>query len=311
MCFNARARLDEVRIGVFGKGGAGKSTAVVLLAKALRKRGYDVYILDADSTNLGSHLGLGLEYCPAPLIDYFGGMVFSGGRVTCPVDDPTLLDGAEISLEDLPTPYWARNEEGIYYLVIGKLGLQGPGAGCDGPFSKIARDLKVRGAAGGGVTLVDFKAGLEDTVRGALTSLDWAIHIVDPTTTSLEMVPEMVEMVDRIRAGTPPATEHLGSRELVELAKTIFREARIKGVLVVLNRVPDAEVERHMRRALDDNQIVPIGVIHEDPSLSLSWLRGTPLEPRGTRREVEEIIDALETVVQGVSTDEGRVLMGR
>jgi putative protein kinase ArgK-like GTPase of G3E family len=38
------------RIGVFGKGGAGKSTVVVLLAHAFRDRGYDICVLDADST---------------------------------------------------------------------------------------------------------------------------------------------------------------------------------------------------------------------------------------------------------------------
>jgi MinD-like ATPase involved in chromosome partitioning or flagellar assembly len=45
--------LSGLRIGVFGKGGAGKSTVAVLLARALRARGYSVLVLDADSTNVG------------------------------------------------------------------------------------------------------------------------------------------------------------------------------------------------------------------------------------------------------------------
>ena len=73
------------RIGVFGKGGCGKSTAVVLLARALKDRGYEICVLDADSTNIGLDQALGLDKFPESLIDYFGGMVFSGGAVTCPV----------------------------------------------------------------------------------------------------------------------------------------------------------------------------------------------------------------------------------
>ncbi len=92
------------KIGVFGKGGAGKSTAVVLIARALAKFGYTACIFDADSTNIGEHQILGIHQPPSPLIDCFGGMIFSGGVVTCPVDDPTPLYGAEMSLDALPDP---------------------------------------------------------------------------------------------------------------------------------------------------------------------------------------------------------------
>ena len=57
-------QLAERRIGVFGKGGSGKSTVTVLLARALVARGYDVCVLDADSTNVGLHRALGLNESP-------------------------------------------------------------------------------------------------------------------------------------------------------------------------------------------------------------------------------------------------------
>ena len=87
------------RIGVFGKGGSGKTTTSVLMAKVLQKQGYEVCVLDADSTNIGLHKVLGIDHPPDSLIDYFGGMIFSGGMVTCPVDDPTPLIGAEVTLD--------------------------------------------------------------------------------------------------------------------------------------------------------------------------------------------------------------------
>ena len=83
---NKEQALNGKRIGIFGKGGSGKSSVTVLLAKALKKSGYDVCVLDADSTNVGLAQALGIEQPPAPLLDYFG-----GGAVTYPMDDPMPL----------------------------------------------------------------------------------------------------------------------------------------------------------------------------------------------------------------------------
>lgn len=94
--------LNDRRIGFFGRGGAGKSTAVVLLGRALVKDGYTVCIRDADSTNFGLHQALDLRDPPLPLIDHLGGMVFRGGAVTCPVDDPTPLRGVRMVLNKVP-----------------------------------------------------------------------------------------------------------------------------------------------------------------------------------------------------------------
>ena len=128
--------LTGKRIGVFGKGGSGKSTAVVLLAKALGDRRYPVCILDADSTNVGLHQALGLDESPVSLMSYFGGTVFCGGTVTCPVDDPTPLAGAEISLDRLPSRYYVQTQGGMIFLTAGKIGDQGPGRGAMAPFPR-------------------------------------------------------------------------------------------------------------------------------------------------------------------------------
>ena len=192
-----RRNLSGCRLGVFGKGGSGKSTAVVLLARALVRRGYDVSILDADSTNVGLHRALGITRAPVSLLDFYGGMVFSGGPVTCPVDDPSVLQGGEVGLQDLPPEYYAETPEGIRLLTAGKIGDMGPGAGCDGPISKIARDFVLRTGSVNEVMLVDFKAGFEDSARGVLTNLDWAIQILDPNAASVSMTINMDQLVRR------------------------------------------------------------------------------------------------------------------
>ena len=290
----AAKALAGKRIGLFGKGGSGKSTIAVLLAKTLQGRGYHVCLLDADSTNVGLHQALGLDQAPVPLMDYYGGTVFGGGLVTCPVDDPTLLDRAETSLEKLPGRYYVRSQAGILLLTAGKIGEQGPGAGCDGPVSKIARDFRILGAHQSPVTLLDFKAGFEDSARGVVTGLDWAILVVDPTGASVHMAANMKDMIDRLKAGEPPATAHMESPELAEIARRIFREARIKGVLLVLNKVDDQETESYLREKLAEGGMKPIGVVHRDRSISRSWLKGEPLEVPNLEREMDRIVDELE-----------------
>ncbi|MCK5315005.1 MAG: P-loop NTPase [Anaerolineales bacterium] len=281
------------RIGIFGKGGSGKSTLAVLLTRALRDQGYHVCLLDADSTNMGLAQALGFDRSPEPLLGYFGGMVFSGGAVTCPVDDPTPLPGADISIDSLPSKYFVQGDE-ITLLLAGKIGSQGPGAGCDGPVSKIARDLRVHIKESPVVTLVDFKAGFEDSARGAITSLDWAVVVVDPTLAAIEMASDMRDMVVRMKAKELPATMHLESPELVALANRIFIEAKIKGVLCVMNRVQNADMENYLRMELTQRSIHPIGVIHDDLSMSIAWLKGMPLDGVKAKQEASRIAKALE-----------------
>ena len=281
------------RIGIFGKGGSGKSTLAVLLTRALRDQGYHVCLLDADSTNMGLAQALGFDRSPEPLLGYFGGMVFSGGAVTCPVDDPTPLPGADISIDSLPSKYFVQGDE-ITLLLAGKIGSQGPGAGCDGPVSKIARDLRVHIKESPVVTLVDFKAGFEDSARGAITSLDWAVVVVDPTLAAIEMASDMRDMVVRMKAKELPATMHLESPELVALANRIFIEAKIKGVLCVMNRVQNADMENYLRMELTQRSIHPIGVIHDDLSMYIAWLKGMPLDGVKAKQEASRIAKALE-----------------
>ena len=75
--------------------------------------GYEVVLPDADSTNTGLCAALGIIRRPRSLIDCFGGMVFAGGSVTCPVDDPTPLPDAELELGQIPDEMLGLTDEGI------------------------------------------------------------------------------------------------------------------------------------------------------------------------------------------------------
>jgi CO dehydrogenase nickel-insertion accessory protein CooC1 len=292
------APLSGLRLGIFGKGGAGKSTVTVLLARGLVEMGYRPVVLDADSTNIGLAGALGAGSGPQALIDHFGGMVFSGGAVTCPVDDPTPLADSELDLDSLAARYLVETPYGIRLLVGGKMGDLGPGAGCDGPIAKVARDVRVRDGNRTPPLLVDFKAGFEDSARGVLTSLHWAVVVVDPTTASLHMAVHLKKMVEKIREGVLPPTAHLVEPGLADLARRHFTESRIQGVAAILNRIPDSDVEAYVRgklEALGGPRVM--GVLPELRTLQSQWLRGEEVEAAGLSHEIRSIGRALESLV--------------
>lgn len=294
-----RRAMNGLRIGVFGKGGSGKSTVTAFLSAALAEAGYSVLVLDADSTNHGLAAALGMDREPDPLLEYFGGMVFSGGLVTCPVDDPTPLPGARLELGQLPGRFVGRNPDGVRLLVAGKLGALGPGAGCDGPVAKIARDVRVEGLGPNTVTLVDFKAGFEDAARGSLTTVDQALVVVDPTTAAIQMARHLANMVDEIRRGVPPATRHLDRPELVELAERLFREARVRAVASVLNRVSSPATEAYLRGSLEGSGAPVLSVFPEDPYIPEGWLRGQRLDSPHALNAARTLTVELERVAPG------------
>ncbi|MFP4535509.1 MAG: P-loop NTPase [Spirochaetaceae bacterium] len=283
------------KIGFFGKGGAGKSTSLVLVAHALRQHGYVVTVLDADSTNYGLNEALGVPVPPAPLMEFFGGAVFRGGKVSCPVDDPGRIADARLHWRDIPEQYRAAAPSGIRYLVAGKIANQGPGAGCDGPVAKIARDLIVEEEGEPGVMLLDFKAGFEDSARGVVTGIDWGVVVIDPTTASVQMALDLNSMLEALRQGVPPATEHLESEEDVHLMREIFRNASIEGLSYLLNRVDTAETEQYLRETLQEHGITPDATLYADTVISTAWLRGEPIGYTGeSNQEAATLVEKLE-----------------
>ena len=289
------------RIGIFGKGGSGKSTVTLLIAKRLIKIGYGVIVLDADSTNLGLFRLLEIERSPKPLMDYYGGTVFSGGFVTCPVDDPKPLDGAEVELERLDKAYYARNPDGIIFLIAGKIGGEGPGVGCDGPVAKIARDFRVNLDGRLPVTLIDFKAGLEDTARGVVTSLDMIVFVIDPSLVSVEMAVNMKEIVKSIQLHNKPATAHLEDPELVGWANQFYENSHIAGIRFLLNRINSNEEERILEEALKQEGIEPSCIIHQAASISSAWMKGEPIRAEEPQKEIQMLIMLLEKDVENTS----------
>ena len=179
--------------------------------------------------------------------------------------------------------------------TAGKIGDRGPGAGCDGPIAKIARDFRISVPDKVPVTLVDFKAGFEDTARGALTSLDAVIVVIDPTVASLELAASMKQMVEQIKADVLPATSHLESSDLIFWANKYFVEARIEDVWFVINRINGKDDQEYLTQRLREKGIEPLGAIYQDPAIALSWLKGVPIHSEDPFLEIRKILERMES----------------
>jgi CO dehydrogenase maturation factor len=291
--------LSGMRIAVCGKGGGGKSTFVTLMAEVLRDKGYKVHVVDGDASNPGLWWMLGFEEAPDSLIDFYGGKFFSGGKVTCPVDDPTPLERGEIGLDEIPHEYFVE-KKGLTFFRVGKI--ESVFEGCDGPESKVVRDFRVPGDH---VTLIDLTAGLEHFARGVEINADGVVAVVDPTSTSLELARKAKDMVEGMKRGVKPATVHLENPDDVATMKRLAKSSKVKYLWVILNKIRSEKIESLMRERLREYGIEPIGSIREDLESLESALEGASLRESGAREDIEEIVNELEEEVRALLETRG------
>jgi len=280
-----------MRIIICGKGGGGKSTITALMAEVLSEKEYEVHVVDGDPSNPGLYRMLGFEEAPEPLMVFFGGTVFTGGKVTCPVDDPFPLPGGKIDLDELPGKYF-KQKNGITFFRTGKI--QVAFEGCDGPADKIARDFIVPGDQ---VTLVDIKAGLEHFGRGVEINFDGIITVIDPNVIAFQIAERVKKMIEEIKSGISPAVSHLEDPKDVEMIRKLAKSAKIRYAWAILNKVNSEETESVMTMELGKRGIEPIGSVRYDPEIFKSCLEDTPIRESGAKKDVGEIINRLEESV--------------
>ena len=120
-----------MKIEVSGKGGCGKSTMSVLLARSMRKLGYRVLLVDGDESNIGLEKLTGIAG-PTHLLDYLGGKKEFKGMLNQAMmtGNPAGLFSGKQSIDDLQEECIAKSEEGLELLVIGKIHHIGEGCAC-------------------------------------------------------------------------------------------------------------------------------------------------------------------------------------
>lgn len=247
---------------ICGKGGCGKSTVAVLMAKAFESMGRRVLLVDADESNLGLHRLAGSPSAET-LLEALGGKEgLRSRKQSLPTDGscPAFYE-APFTWDDIPERC-VPDADGIRLLKIGKIKTFGEGCAC--PMGGVLRPFLAHFQAGANDRMiVDMAAGVEHFGRGVDAHGDRIIGVIDPSFASFKLA-RIIMALSR-EAGTP--------------------------ITFVLNKT-DERMRQALGRFIDPNLIW--AEIRDHDALFLAGLEGRPIELETP--EVEALCRRLEVV---------------
>ncbi len=253
------------KIVVCGKGGAGKSSVVALLAAALRARGKRVLVVDADESNPGLYRLLGLPGRPEPLMNLLGGKrsIAKSYRGEVTPADGTLLQ-ENVTLAELPSAYRV-SADGLTLVAIGKIMQSNEGCAC--AMGTLSREfLRRLTLAEDEVALVDTEAGIEHFGRGIEQGVDGVLVVVEPSYDAIELAGQIQGMA--IAMGLP-------------------------GALAVLNKAPDEATAEALRAQVAARGLTVAGAIAYDPAVAAAGLSGRPVSAGAAGRAAATVAEQL------------------
>jgi CO dehydrogenase maturation factor len=238
------------KIAVAGKGGVGKSTVTVLLARALSARKYDVIVLDTDESNAGLLSLFGFEQGPKPLITLLPR--FSLGDNA---PDVEWLKRDAITIAAIP-PEYVLSGAGVKFMMAGKI--QDPFQGCACSMADLSRELvRKLSLAENEIVLADMEAGVESFGRGVERYMDTVIVVVEPSL-------ESISLADKINY----MAQGMG----------------IRRVVAVPNKLASGKALERIGEELTKRNIKTAGAVYLDAALSEASLDGTiPLNCQASR----------------------------
>ncbi len=259
-----------MKISICGKGGAGKSVIVALLANEFRARGYRVLVVDSDESNSGLYRILGFDHPPIPLMELVGGkkglrdkmaVKFSSGESE-PKMEVLSLD--KILVKDIP-PQHIGESDGISLVNIGKILHSLEGCAC--PMGVLSREFLAKlHLDQDEVAIVDMEAGVEHFGRGVETSIDRVLVVVEPSFESLELALK----VKQLAAG-----------------------AGVNGTWAILNKITSEKIAIRLKDELGKRGIEVIGIVHHNPKIFEACLEGHRLDERIASKEASAIVDTV------------------
>ncbi len=216
----------QLKLGIVGKGGVGKTTVSGLVARAYAGRGWNVVAIDTDSNpNLGLSLGLSLAETEAVPVLPRAAVVGAGGTTRA---------------SDLLAEYGRPTPAGPVLLSAIKVAAAGAGCTCSGHAT--VRSLLADALDDVDLTLVDMEAGLEHLSRsgGTLAHADLLLVVCEPTRKSVLTAARTAALATEL--GIPQVLA-VGNKARTEADVAFFRDALATERIELAGVLPyDAEV---------------------------------------------------------------------
>jgi CO dehydrogenase maturation factor len=208
------------KVAVCGKGGSGKTTAVALLALALKEAGRGVIVIDADESNPGLGRMLGIKGEPKPLSDLFS-------------EEGLFSERERFSMDDIP-PGFVSAVDGVRFMAVGKI--LDPFQGCACSLAESARQIVEKlELKEGELLILDMEAGVESFGRGVERHADTILVVVEPSFESIVVAGRIAQMAQGMGIGRVGAILNKISSEAMATRTTQELEKRGVKVLGVLN----------------------------------------------------------------------------
>lgn len=250
-----------LKLAVSGKGGVGKTTLTVLLAREAARRGNHVFLVDADpDANLA--VSLGAESEPQPLSEHPELIAERTGGATG-------LLRLNPWVEDLPDRCSVVHES-IRLVTLGAVRTGGGGCACPGSSLLKAFLMHVL-LQRDELVIVDMEAGIEHLGRGTVQGVDGLLVVMDP---------------DRRSWHT--------ARRITRLA----RELGVRRMWAVANKLA-SEDDRVRIQAACPEGLVLVGGLDEWKTLQVNEVGGISTPPSPLAEEVGRILTRLQAESSG------------
>jgi len=251
-----------VKIAVSGKGGVGKTLVSGTLAGYFAQKGYKVMAIDADpSPNLALTLGIPVEEANKIV------PISENAKL---LDEKTRTDYPGVfklhfTVDDIIEENGMKSPTGVNLLVMGTVKSAGSGCAC-GANAVVRELLRHMIVDRDEIVIVDMEAGVEHMGRGTASHVDIMLIVADSSRKSLEI-----------------------AKKLTGFA----HQAGIKNVLIIGNRVRDAEEKELITDFTQKNELELLALIPYDDIIVKADRVG---EPPLNYAETSESVKAIEAI---------------